>query len=144
VTAGLVLVAFAAGLAIVVLLTRRDARERDNRRVEELSAELSALADPAGVSPAEIGRGSLCSLDDRLPDVLLTREQQVSAPAADVVAAYGRALERGGWQPQPPGDVRGASSFTKEVGGRRAFANVYIDGNPPTAFVEMGLDAESC
>lgn len=142
-TAGLVVVAFAAGLAIVVLLSRRDARARDNRRVAELRAELTTLADPAGVGRPQIERGPLCCHDGKCPGVLL-RRQQVSAPAADVVTSYRRAFERGGWRPAPVQDRSGASYFAKDVGGRRASASVRVSGQPTTAFVEIYLEAESC
>jgi len=142
-TAGLVVVAFAAGLAIAVLLSRRDARERDNKRVAELSAELTALADPAGVGAAEIERGPLCCHGGTCTG-LLVRRQQVNAPPGDVVAAYRRALERGGWQPEQVAGEPDASYFAKDVAGRRASASVRVGGQPATAVIAMYLEAESC
>jgi hypothetical protein len=140
VSAALVVTAFALGVAGARLLSRRDARERDTRRVAGLAAELSALADPAGVGAPEIDRGPLCCRDGGCAG-LFSRSQRVSAPAEDVLASYRRALERGGWRTEGVDD---ASSFAKEIGGRRASASVHVGGDPATAVVTVHLDAESC
>lgn len=138
------MLAFAVGLAIAGLLSRREARERDGRRLAELSAELAALAEPAGIGAAEVERAPLCCRDGKCPGQL-TRRQPVGAPGPEVVEAYRLAFERNGWRADPPSTAEpGTTYFAKEVGGRRVSAAVRVGGEPASAIVMLHLDAESC